>query len=94
MFKLIRITPIGGDETAGYRAELDESYTAQQLLTEILSKDEWGYITFKFAMRSISGKYTNSKTTLILPNSIGQKEVVSVTAFGGWSRMDYIITLK
>ena len=92
MLKFIKVTPTGGDETAGYDVILDKDYTVQTLIDEILlNKNEWGKI-------SIDGydscEYKKGELLSQLGNNTLTKSVDKVTASGGWSRMDYFVTIS
>lgn len=86
MIKFIQTTPTGSDETAPYNVVLDKPYTFGELVAEILTKNEWGYIHFygtRIEYRCSSVKDIRGDL-LKLP-------VKQVKASGGWGRMDYHI---
>lgn len=89
MIKLKQITRTFGDETAGYSVTLDKEYTVSELFNEILSKkSDWGYFTVK---GSISSEYRWGNIISNIKQEDSEKKVLSVSASGGWSRMDYVI---
>lgn len=102
MFTLAICTPTSGDCTAGYKVFLDKEYTLQGFVDAILTnkKDEWGKI--KIAKRnspwydypSIDYRNGNIINTPNIPETVFGYKVKSVTASGGWTAMDYIVTLE
>ena len=102
MFRLIQCTPTRGDCTAGYEVDLDKEYTLQEFIDAILTnkKDEWGEI--KIAKRncpwyrhpSIGYRYGNITSKPNIPEKVFGYKVKTVTANGGWTAMDYIVTLE
>lgn len=101
MFTLTQTTPTAGDCTAGYRVNLDRDYTLQEFVDAVLTnKGEWGGI--KIAKRNCAwynyptigyryGEITNEPN---LPEKVYEYKVQSVSANGGWSAMDYFVTLE
>lgn len=97
MFKLYQSTPLAGDCTCGYRIELDKEYTVGEFIDIVLSeKDrEFGYIGI-YNSSSIFGspscQYSRGElTTDNLTEDILNTTIKSVSASGGWGRMDYLI---
>ncbi len=89
MFKLNRVTRIGGDETAGYEVILDKEYTVKSLLDTVVGiKGEWGYFSVKGGS---SCEYKWGELLSILNDIDLPKKVTKVTSSGGWSRMDYYV---
>lgn len=102
MFSLTRTTPVGGDCTAGYHVNLDKEYTLQEFIDTVITnnKGEWGGI--KIARRDCAwynyptigyryGEITNEPN---IPKKVYGYKVKSVSACGGWTNMDYIVTLE
>lgn len=101
MFRLIQSTRTAGDSTAGYKVILDKEYTLREFIDAVLTnKDEWGYIRvvkrdcawynyprFSYYYGEIPGEPN-------LPEEVYGYKVKSVTASGGWTRMDYVVTLE
>lgn len=102
MFTLTQCTPTFGDCTARYRVDLDKEYTLQGFVDAILTnkKDEWGKISIVksnvpwyfypyigYQRGSITGESN-------IPEKVFTYKVKSVIANGGWSVMDYIVTLE
>lgn len=101
MFTLTQTTPTGGDCTAGYNVNFDKEYTLQEFIDAVLTnKGEWGYI--KVAKRCciwydypcIGYRYGKITGKPNIPETVYGYKVKSVTASGGWSRMDFIVTLE
>ena len=99
MIKLKQCTEVAGDETAGYEVTLDKRYTVEEFINEVVSKkQDWGYIGIKQeGVPTIFGspkcEYKWGKLLSSLPNEYLNKEISIVSASGGWSRMDYLITI-
>nr|DAF99913.1 MAG TPA: hypothetical protein [Siphoviridae sp. ctJT77] len=102
MFTLTICTPTSYDCTAGYRVCLDKEYTLQEFIDAILTnkRDEWGKIRMAkrncpwYDYPSIDYRYGNITNTPNIPEKVFGYKVKSVTASGGWTAMDYIITLE
>jgi hypothetical protein len=86
MMKLIQTRPAGGDCIAPYDVELDHQYTFGELVDEILTKKEWGFIDFL----GIRIEYHRDKCSQYR-ESLRDEPIYVVKASGGWSRMDYYV---
>ncbi|MBS9774591.1 MAG: hypothetical protein KGV59_05475 [Tenacibaculum sp.] len=94
MIKLTQNTRVGGDETTGYSVELTKEYTVKKFVDEVVSNEgEWGSIIVNNDYSSVC-KYKWGKLLSELPLDVLDKKVVSATASGGWSRMDYLLTVE
>lgn len=95
MITLTQVTPTGGDCTAGYRVDLDKEYTVSEFIEEVLERfsNEWGYFYIKNIFTRIEYRYGKLIDNIIEGNILSAK-IVSVTASGGYSRMDYNIIIK
>lgn len=100
MIKLTQCTPTGGDCTAGYSVKMDKEYTVKEFVDEILKNaNEWGYIgIFKegqawYERGTPHCEFRRSELITKLPDEIMDKIIVNAKASGGWSRMDYLLTL-
>lgn len=99
-FRFIEDGPERGDCTAPYRIDLGNTpYTVEDFINEILVDHarDWGFIKI-FNQR---GKYLYSfayrKGSMIdegLDDNVYHSKVKSVSADGGWTRMDYSITVN
>lgn len=104
MFYLIQTTSESSDCTCEYEVKLDKEYTVGEFVNTVLDKcyKERGYIgIFKdtghyvdrtFGNPLIQYKYGLLKTDNF-SNKILNQKIKSVTASGGWSRIDYLINL-
>lgn len=91
MFKMRLISEIHGDCTGEYEVKLDKQYTVREFIETILKEKpkEWGNIGIK----SNWFEYKYGKVTENLPVEYLDKIVKEVKVSGGWSRMDYLITI-
>lgn len=99
--KFVQIGKERGDCTALYDVILDRQYKVKEFVELILSTqtDEWGHIGIKSEEEPFFGypvcKYRYGKlTTNPLPNKILEKKIKYVRVNGGWTLMDYLITLE
>ena len=97
MFRLSQIGETRGDCTAPYSVTLDRDYTVEEFVQTVVSiTDEWGYIGINDG-HTIFGnprcEYRWGKLLSTLPDEVREKKLVSVKADGGWSRMDYLLTI-
>ena len=92
MITLKENTDIAGDCTCGFEVTLDKEYTVIEFINTILSerKKEWGY----FIVNEITVEYRHGELLDIPFNDeILQSKMNNVSAWGGWTRMDYRIEL-
>ncbi|WP_443683882.1 hypothetical protein [Phocaeicola plebeius] len=95
MFSLTQITPTFGDCTAGYRVDLDKEYTVSEFINEVLKKEpnEWGY--FKIKKNGMMSEYRYGELLENnFDNEILSAKVSHISASGGWTRMDYYLTIE
>ena len=84
-----------GDGCSTYEVKLSRTCTLQELIDYILLnyRRDWGYLRIKGNLFPCfeykSGQYVCSSLT----EADLQRKVVEVSADGGWSRMDYFVTL-
>ena len=95
----------GGDCTRPYDVSLCKDFTVEELIRVITEgvdecgRSEWGYIgicnrgyyPFTVERCEYRGGEIISKN---IPEEQLRKKVVSVRASGGWSRMDYCLTIE
>ena len=99
MIKLTQNTPTFGDCTAGYAVTLNKDYTVEDLIKEVLTRDEWGCIGIYnegqtwFDKGTPNCEYRRGKLVTEMDKEFLPMKIKSVTARGGWSCMDYIIHL-
>ena len=97
----MKFTAIGntrGDETTPYAVSDYKAKTIVEFINEVLEnyKNEWGYIKVKDEPAGDSYwctriEYRYGELLNEIPDAWQHREIKEVTAFGGWSRMDYII---
>lgn len=101
----IELKPAGnvrGDCTAPYDVVLSRECTLRELVDVILTRNEWGYIgqydpasVFGYPCVEYHGKELyECKWREGFGEDYYQRKVKTVKADGGWSRMDYIVTLE
>lgn len=92
---------ISGDETRPYIVKDYNAKTVGEFVKEVLLKcpNEWGTITAKSNLRHL--RWCNNECEYKYGELLSEmdsvylvSEIVSVTASGGWSRMDYYILTK
>lgn len=79
--------PTAGDETAPYDVTISQPCTFEELVKEILTRREWGYITY--GHHKIEYEY--DKCDPIPPELENAPIPRKIFAHGGWGRMDYVI---
>lgn len=98
MFKLTQLRPEGTDCTAPYSVELNGDYTVASFVQDVLKdKTEWGYIGIdngKFGFGDPNVKFRHGKLLSTLPSKYLDMKVTKAKASGGWSRMDYLLTVE
>ncbi len=98
MFKMRATAFPGGDCTAPYAVMLDKEYTVEEFVNAVLTnKAEWGYIGIEhkgatFGAPNCEYKYGHLLNEL--PQEVLCEKVVSARAHGGWTRMDYYLTIN
>lgn len=98
MFELHQSGKTRGDCTAPYSVTLKKQYTVAEFVADVVSNDdEWGYIGIEDGDPFFGNpccEYRWGKLLSFLPSAIQSQKIKSVKADGGWSRMDYLITLE
>jgi len=98
MFNLIQSTPMSGDCTCGYIVDLHNDYTVNEFIQEVLTehKKEWGCFRINEGVHRNRGirwyRYGRLESGMI-PEELLDMKIEKVTARGGWSAMDYTITI-
>lgn len=94
-----------GDCTAPYVVKFTDKLTVKEFIDGILKdrKSDWGSIKiycndilgyYDISIRYRHGEIESAQSLLdMLYNDIGEKDVIGISADGGWSRMDYVITV-
>ena len=100
MIVLYQLRPEGSDCTAPYRVELTCRYSVGAFINEVLKdKREWGYIGIDRGRgSSIYGhpecQYRYGELLYTLPDEFLGLKILKARASGGWSRMDYLLTVE
>lgn len=98
MFDMHATAPSGGDCTAPYAVVLDKNYTLGEFIAAVISKsDEWGYIDFEHSGAVFTAprfEYRYGRLLTPLSREIACRQVVSARAHGGYTRMDYHLTIE
>lgn len=82
----------GGDETAPYDVFMEQECTVEDFITAVLNMKEWGYIRIK-GYGSIEYRQDKIVSTSLTNDDMAMV-IKSVSAAGGWSRMDYYLEIK
>lgn len=77
-----------------HRVDLDKEYTVSEFINEVLKKEpnEWGYFKIKNTRETVEyrhGEILNNN----FDNEILSARIISISAHGGWSNMDYLIII-
>lgn len=93
-----------GDCTSMYDVVVDKKLTLNELIDEILKRtNEWGYIGIKNDYYSSPFGHPKCEYNYGVLKSVREEVftheqlnsiVHNIDGYGGWSRMDYLITLK
>lgn len=90
---------VRGDETASYAVSNYKAKTVREFVDEVLQNTrEWGYV--KVVVDGVSWlsypecEYRWGKLLSTLSSEYLDKEILSIEGDGGWSRMDYYISIK
>lgn len=94
--RLVKIGEEGIDGIAPYKVKRGRAYTAGELIAEILATRPggWGSITVWCGSMKERVDYRDGKTDGTIPELLGSMTVTGARASGGWSRMDYDITVS
>lgn len=99
MIKFKQVSKEYGDCTADYEVILDKQYTVREFVSFVLSqKDEWGEIQIydpdKSWLDYDKYEYRYGNLNDDIPSEIMGKKIISVSARGGWTAMDYVLKLE
>lgn len=101
IFKFVCTGGPYGDCSSHYRIEMRQPCTVAQLIEFINSQDEWGcvYINPKdwLGIKSTAKFEYNNHTQhkpLAIPPFFHNLPIKKIEAHGGWSNMDYFVTLE
>lgn len=97
-FHFIQTGKTARDATTPYAVSLNKECTVGEFIDCVLKRKEWGYIGIKsygHIFGSPNCEYQGDKIIKTeFTNEDLSRMVSTVSASGGWSRMDYLITLK
>jgi len=99
MIKLKQTSETFGDCTALYSVEMTKPYTVKEFIQEVLTKKEWGYIGIFdedqawFQSGNPRCEYKGSKLITEMPEEVLNEIVLEAKAHGGWSNMDYKLSI-
>lgn len=96
-FKVVQLRPEGSDCTAPYSVELNGEYTVAEFIHDVLlNKREWGYIYIDSnnTYREPLCEYRNGELKTEPKAEYLNLKVTCARAHGGWSCMDYVLTLE
>nr|DAI97883.1 MAG TPA: hypothetical protein [Caudoviricetes sp.] len=90
-----------GDCMSSYRVEMSQPCTIAQLIEFINGQDEWGTVYINpqnWLGHGALAKFEYNNHTqhkpLAMPPFFHNKRIKSIKAHGGWSAMDYNVTLE
>ena len=94
--------PEASDCTASYDVKLKKNMTVKEFIDEVLTRGEWGDIYIYdpddrhnfYRRRDCNCNYIRNKVKYDFPGDILGKTILSIAGHGGWSRMDYVLTLE
>ncbi len=97
-FKFIQTGKTAGDETTPYAVFLNEECSVGEFIDCVLKRKEWGYIGIKSHGHIFGSPNCEYRKDEIVRTDFTEeyltRKVATVSAFGGWTRMDYLLTLK
>lgn len=99
-FRFRAIGPEAGDCTTPYEVQIPEGLTVKEFVDWVLTRNEWGYIgIYNPDSDSFFGSpvctYRHDKIDgEPFPDDIMRKTIKQIYAHGGWTNMDYRLTLS
>lgn len=99
MFEFKQTRPEGRDCTDSYDIVLDKDYTVLDFIFEVIRnrKDEWVSFHIQTGKNTLDGpeiEYRYGDLLHGIPGDLCFKKIKRVWSNGGWSAMDYFITLE
>lgn len=87
--------PMRGDCCATYSVTLSRACTLQELIDYILTqRRSWGYLRIKGNLFSSFEYRYGQQVGSSLTSADLQRNIAEISANGGWSRMDYFVSLS
>lgn len=87
-----------GDETAPYAVTLNKECSVGEFIDSVLKRKEWGHIGIRSRGHIFGSPECEYRGDKIVRTEFTEeylsRKVATVSAAGGWSRMDYWLTLK
>lgn len=97
-FEFYNAGPTRGDCTAAYKIRLHKEFTVKEFVDEVLKDtSEWGYIRINIGKSFFDNpkcEYRRGTLLYELPECFLPLKVLSAKGDGGWSRMDYLLTVE
>lgn len=96
VFTMTPAGPEGGDCTVPYHVNVKENTTLREFINTVLLRKEWGLIV----IRSENDRFKEYEITYEQENMAAPTEehmdsiVRHVTAQGGWTNMNYVLTIE
>lgn len=96
MFTLTQVGQTRGDCTAPYKVNLDREYTIEEFVNAVIKNrtDERGSVMIGSRFSDAICEYHDGRITKPIPESLKTIKILSATADGGWTLIDYCLTLK
>lgn len=99
MLRFVEIRPEGRDGTCWYNILLVKNYTVQEFVRDVLKqfKDSWGSINIEINDEQINSydyAYGKLKWKSKFKNMPKDKKVISATANGGYSFLNFYLTVS
>lgn len=94
--KLHQVAGPFGDCTSAYAVEFPEGLTVKEFISLVVNEnpDEWGRIALGWIRPTLAEYNHGSIVYTELFHKYKTREIFKIEANGGWSLMDYNITLK
>lgn len=96
--KFIQTGKTAGDETTPYTVSLNQECSVDEFIAWVLKQNEWGYIGIRNPGHIFGSPKCEYRGVTIVNTEFTEEDlsrmVATVSASGGWSRMDYLLTLK
>ena len=99
MFRLQQAGPERGDCTAPYAVVFDRRCTLREFCASVLKNEkDWGYVLIRdggpWSAKKQKFEYRYGALLDPIPDGLLGRKIDTATAEGGWSRMDYFVSLE